>query len=163
GAAEDRASRGPPVWGKAPELSSGDGADWRDGSGRSKLLGMSATDPIPLLADLRGMATRGLADTLGIEVLELSPSRVVATMPVDERTLQPFGILHGGASLALAETVASIGATANVDREAFLAMGLEINANHLRAKAEGVITATATPIHLGRTTHVWDIRITDEQ
>jgi uncharacterized protein (TIGR00369 family) len=95
-------------------------------------------------------------------VLELSPSRVVATMPVDARTLQPFGILHGGASLALAETVASIGATANVDRDAFLAMGLEINANHLRAKSEGVVTATATPIHVGRTTHVWDIRITDE-
>jgi uncharacterized protein (TIGR00369 family) len=123
---------------------------------------MSGTNPIPLLADLRGLATRGLADTLGIEVLELSPSRVVATMPVDARTLQPFGILHGGASLALAETVASIGATANVDRDAFLAMGLEINANHLRAKSEGVVTATATPIHVGRTTHVWDIRITDE-
>ena len=123
---------------------------------------MSGTNPIPLLADLRGLATRGLADTLGIEVLELSPSRVVATMPVDARTLQPFGILHGGASLALAETVASLGATANVDRDAFLAMGLEINANHLRAKSEGVVTATATPIHVGRTTHVWDIRITDE-
>lgn len=123
---------------------------------------MSGTNPIPLLADLRALATRGLADTLGIEVLELSPSRVVATMPVDARTLQPFGILHGGASLALAETVASIGATANVDRDAFLAMGLEINANHLRAKSEGVVTATATPIHVGRTTHVWDIRITDE-
>jgi uncharacterized protein (TIGR00369 family) len=109
------------------------------------------------------MATRGLADTLGIEVVELTPSRVVATMPVDERTLQPFGILHGGASLALAETVASIGATANVDRDEFLAMGLEINANHLRAKSDGIVTATATPIHVGRTTHVWDVRITDEQ
>ena len=123
---------------------------------------MSATDPIPLLADLRSLATRGLADTLGIEVLELSPTRVVATMPVDQRTLQPFGILHGGASLVLAETVASLGATANVDREAFLAMGLEINANHLRAKSDGVVTAVATPLHVGRTTHVWDVRITDE-
>ena len=123
---------------------------------------MSSTDPIPLLADLRSLATRGLADTLGIELLELSPSRVVATMPVNEATRQPFGILHGGASLALAETVASLGATANVDREKFLAMGLEINANHLRAKTEGVVTATATPIHVGRTTHVWDVRISDE-
>jgi len=162
GAVKDRASPGPPVWGAAPELSSGDRPGWREGFGRPKLLGMSATDPIPLLADLRTIATRGLADTLGIEVLELSPSRVVATMPVDERTLQPYGILHGGASLALAETVASIGATASVDREAFLAMGLEINANHLRAKSEGVVTATATPIHIGRTTHVWDVRIADE-
>ena len=123
---------------------------------------MSGTDPIPLLADLRALATRGLADALGIELLELSASRVVATMPVDQRTLQPFGILHGGASLALAETVASLGATANVDREEFLAMGLELNANHLRAKSDGVVTATATPIHVGRTTHVWDVRITDE-
>ena len=123
---------------------------------------MSGTDPIPLLADLRVFATRGLADTLGIELVELSPTRVVATMPVDQRTLQPFGILHGGASIALAETVASLGATANVDRESFLAMGLEINANHLRAKSEGLVTATATPVHVGRTTHVWDVRITDE-
>src|SRR6478672_3735890 len=104
----------------------------------------------------------GLPITLGIEMLELTPQRVVATMPVDQRTRQPFGILHGGASVALAETVASLGATANVDREEFIAVGLEINANHLRAKPDGTITATGTPIHLGRTTHVWDIRIVDE-
>src|ERR1044071_1317437 len=123
---------------------------------------MTDTTPISLLADLRGLATRGLADTLGIEVLELSATRVIASMPVDQRTRQPFGILHGGASVALAETVASLGATANVDREEFVAVGLEINANHLRAKSEGLVTATATPIHLGRTTHVWDVRIVDE-
>jgi 1,4-dihydroxy-2-naphthoyl-CoA hydrolase len=123
---------------------------------------MTDNAPIPLLADLRALATRGLADVLGIEVLELTPIRVVATMPVDHRTRQPFGILHGGASVALAETVASLGATANVDREEFVAVGLEINANHLRAKSDGTITATATPIHIGRTTHVWDVRIEDE-
>jgi uncharacterized protein (TIGR00369 family) len=123
---------------------------------------MTDAEPIPLLADLRTLATRGLAESLGIDLLELTPSRVVATMPVDQRTRQPFGILHGGASVALAETVASLGATANVDRKEFLAVGLEINANHLRAKAEGVVTATATPIHIGRTTHVWDVRIVDE-
>ena len=83
-------------------------------------------------------------------------------MHVDQRTRQPFGILHGGASAALAETVASLGAIANVDSEEFVAVGLEINANHLRAKSDGVVTATATPIHIGRTTHVWDIRIIDE-
>jgi uncharacterized protein (TIGR00369 family) len=108
------------------------------------------------------VASLGLTNSLGIEVLELTPARVVATMPVDERTRQPFGILHGGASVALAETVASLGAGANIDRDAFIAMGLEINANHLRAKSEGVVTATATPIHVGRTTHVWDVRIIDE-
>jgi 1,4-dihydroxy-2-naphthoyl-CoA hydrolase len=123
---------------------------------------MADSKSIPLLADLRGLATRGLAHSLGIDVLELTPERVVATMPVDQRTRQPFGILHGGASVALAETVASLGATANVDREEFVAVGLEINANHLRAKSEGTITATATPIHVGRTTHVWDILIVDE-
>ena len=123
---------------------------------------MSGSDPIPLNADLRALSVRGLAHSLGIEVLELTATRVVATMPVDSRTLQPFGILHGGASVALAETVASLGATANIDREAFAAVGLEINANHLRAKTEGVVTATANPIHVGRTTHVWDIRIVDE-
>ena len=118
--------------------------------------------PISLLADLHNLATRGLADTIGIEVIELTATRVVATMPVDQRTKQPFGILHGGASLALAETVASLGATANVDRQEFVAVGLEINANHIRAKSDGLVTATATPIHIGKTTHVWDVRIIDE-
>jgi uncharacterized protein (TIGR00369 family) len=124
--------------------------------------GLSAATPISLLADLRSLATRGLADALGIDVVELTATRVIATMPVDNRTKQPFGILHGGASLALAETVASLGATANVDRAEFVAVGLEINANHIRAKSEGMVTATATPIHIGKTTHVWDVRIIDE-
>lgn len=123
---------------------------------------MSETPTIPLHTDLRSLASRGLADSLGIELIELTSSRVVATMPVDQRTRQPFGILHGGASVALAETVASLGAAANIDREGFVAVGLEINANHLRAKSDGLVTATATPIHIGRTTQVWDIRIVDE-
>jgi 1,4-dihydroxy-2-naphthoyl-CoA hydrolase len=123
---------------------------------------MASSDLIPLLAHLRSLATRGLADALGIEVLEISPDRVVATMPVDDRTRQPFGILHGGASVALAETVASLASAANVDREEFAAVGLEINANHLRAKRDGLVKATATPVHIGRTTHVWDVRIVDE-
>jgi uncharacterized domain 1 len=127
-----------------------------------EIIAMPDVEPIPLLAELRALATQGLAATIGIELIELTPSRVVATMDVDQRTRQPFGILHGGASAALAETVASLGAMANVDRQVFVAVGLEINANHVRAKTEGVVTATATPIHIGRTTHVWDIRIVDE-
>ena len=123
----------------------------------------SVATPISLLAELHNLATRGLADAMGIELLELTATRVIATMPVDHRTKQPFGILHGGASVALAETVASLGATANVDRQEFVAVGLEINANHMRAKSEGVVTATATPIHIGKTTHVWDVRIVDEE
>ena len=108
-------------------------------------------------------AKRGLAAGLGIEVLELTRERVVATMPVDERTRQPFGLLHGGASIALAETVASLGAVTHVDPERFSAVGLEINGNHLRAKTEGLVRATATPIHVGRSTQVWSIEIADEE
>ena len=104
----------------------------------------------------------GLPKTLGIEILELTPQRVVATMPVDQRTRQPFGILHGGASVALAETVASFGAVAIIDRDRFVAVGQEINANHLRPKLDGVVTATAVPVHAGRTTQVWSIEIRDE-
>ena len=118
------------------------------------------TDP---KAVLQALPTRGLAELLGIEIIELTPKRVVATMPVDERTRQPFGILHGGASVALAETVASLGAVLNVDLERSSAVGLEINANHLRAKRDGVVRATATPFHLGRSTQVWDVRIVDEE
>ncbi|HEY0971656.1 MAG TPA: hotdog fold thioesterase [Gemmatimonadales bacterium] len=110
-----------------------------------------------------GVAGRGLSDTLGIQLVELTPARVVATMPVDERTRQPFGILHGGASVALAETVASLGAVMNLDRERFAAVGLEINANHIRPKREGTVRATGTPVHVGRTTQVWTITIEDEE
>jgi uncharacterized protein (TIGR00369 family) len=105
---------------------------------------------------------RGLADAIGIKFVELTPNRVVATMPVNERTRQPYGILHGGASLALAETVASVGAVLNVDRETSTAVGVEINANHIRSKTEGIVRATGTPVHLGRSTQVWEIRIVDE-
>ncbi|MEX2151782.1 MAG: hotdog fold thioesterase [Gemmatimonadaceae bacterium] len=116
-----------------------------------------------ILEKLRANATRNLGDALGIVITELSADRVVATMPVDGRTRQPFGILHGGASVALAETVASIGGTMNVDLERFAVVGVEINANHIRAKRDGVVTGTGTPIHLGRSTQVWEIRIVDEE
>lgn len=105
---------------------------------------------------------RTLVATLGIEFETVSPERVVATMPVDERTHQPFGLLHGGASVALAETVASVGAALNAG-PGRTAVGLEINANHLRPKRSGLVRATAVPVHLGRTTSVWEIRIADEQ
>src|SRR3954470_17726661 len=111
---------------------------------------------------VRSLPRNTLAGALGIEVLELTAERVVATMPVDDRTRQPFGLLHGGASIALAETVASLGAAVHIDRDRFSAVGLEINGNHLRAKTDGVVRATAVPIHLGRSTHVWSIEIADE-
>lgn len=111
----------------------------------------------------RPLASSGLALVLGIEMVELSVERVVATMPVDDRTRQPFGLLHGGASIALAETVASFGAAVHIDRERFSAVGLEINGNHVRAKTDGVVRATGVPVHLGRSTQVWSIEIADEQ
>ena len=108
------------------------------------------------------LSDRGMQHHLGIRLIEMSDDRVVATMPVDDRTQQPFGILHGGASIALAETVASLGAANRIDREKFSAVGQEINGNHLRAKSSGVVTATGTPVHVGRTSQVWSIEIRDE-
>ena len=109
------------------------------------------------------LATRGLQGVLRIRILELTDDRVIATMPVDERTRQQLGILHGGASIALAETVASLGAAGRIDRERFMAVGQEINGNHLRPKSEGIVTATAVPVHVGRSSQVWSIEIRDEQ
>ena len=107
--------------------------------------------------------TRGtLPDVLGIELIELTPTRLVATMPVARRVHQPFGLLHGGASVVLAETLASMGAWLNIDQATQAAVGLEINANHLRGVREGLVTGVAMPLHIGRSTHVWDIRITNE-
>jgi len=103
-----------------------------------------------------------LLKTLGIELVEMRKDRVVARMPVTPRICQPFGLLHGGASVALAETVASTGAWMNVDQERERVVGLEINANHLRGKRDGVVTAVATPVHVGRRTQVWEVRIADE-
>jgi 1,4-dihydroxy-2-naphthoyl-CoA hydrolase len=103
-----------------------------------------------------------LIKTLEIEVLEASPEKVVATMPVQPKVHQPFGLLHGGASVALAETVASLGAFLSVADQGMTAVGLEINANHLRGVRDGLVTATATPIHKGRSTHVWQIEIKDQ-
>ena len=120
----------------------------------------SSTDSI---AEYRSLASRGLADALGIEIVELTPERVVATMPVDDRTRQPFGVLHGGASVALAETAVSLGAWRSIDRTRFGAFGLEINANHLRPVAAGVVRVVATPVHRGRTTQVWTAEIRDER
>jgi uncharacterized protein (TIGR00369 family) len=104
-----------------------------------------------------------LLSTLGIEIVEASKERVVGRMPVGPKVHQPFGLLHGGASVALAETVASAAGLMQVDHEKETVVGLEINANHLRAKRDGVVTAVATPVHIGRKTHVWDVRITDEE
>ncbi|WP_257348303.1 PaaI family thioesterase [Pseudalkalibacillus decolorationis] len=111
---------------------------------------------------MRSRSKHTLIEALEIEYVELTPDRVVMTMPVGPKTRQPAGILHGGASVALAETVASIATVINIDPEKFNPVGMEINANHIRSKTDGVVNATATPFHKGRTTMVWDIKITDE-
>jgi uncharacterized protein (TIGR00369 family) len=100
-----------------------------------------------------------MARHLGIEIVEIGSDSMTARMPVDHRTIQRIGILHGGASLALAETVGSIAASYCIDRENLYIVGQEINANHIRPVREGYVYATARPLHLGRTSQVWDIRI----
>lgn len=102
-------------------------------------------------------------EVLGIESQEVTKEKVVLTMPVTPKTHQPWGSLHGGVSVVLAETAATMGACMNIDQEKQFAVGLEINANHIRPKREGVLTATATPLHIGHAVSVWDIRITDEK
>jgi 1,4-dihydroxy-2-naphthoyl-CoA hydrolase len=98
-----------------------------------------------------------------MEITELGDDYLVGTMPVDQRTRQPFGILHGGASVALAETLGSIAANLVVDPQKFYCVGQEINANHLRPVAEGVVTGTARAVHIGRSSQVWEIRMLDGQ
>jgi 1,4-dihydroxy-2-naphthoyl-CoA hydrolase len=100
---------------------------------------------------------------LGIEFTEIGENFLKAKMPVDHRTQQPYGMLHGGASAALAETLGSVGSACVIDPGEFICVGLEINANHIRGVREGHVYGTATPLHLGQTTHVWDIRILDDQ
>jgi 1,4-dihydroxy-2-naphthoyl-CoA hydrolase len=104
-----------------------------------------------------------ILENLEIGYVELSLDRVILTMLVGPKTRQPAGILHGGASVVLAETAASIATMLNIDPEKFLPVGMEINANHIRSKTDGIVTATATPFHKGRTTMVWDIKLTDEE
>jgi 1,4-dihydroxy-2-naphthoyl-CoA hydrolase len=116
----------------------------------------------PSMERLTRLGTKALPAYLGMEFVECGDDWVTARMPVDERTHQPFGRLHGGASVALAETVGSMAAAMCVDPERFVAVGMEINANHIRPAYAGFVYATARPENVGRTTQVWSIRIEDE-
>ncbi len=113
-------------------------------------------------AELNERGSRTLPGYLGIRVTEIGPDFLRATMPVNERTHQPYGVLHGGASVALAETAGSLAAMLCIDPD-HVALGQDINANHLRSISSGLVTATARPFHLGRSSHVWHIEIRDEQ
>ena len=112
--------------------------------------------------DLNSGSTGTMVEYLGMRFTEIIDDFVRGTMPVDARTRQPYGLLHGGASVALAETLGSTGATMCVDTTQFLCLGQEINANHVRAARAGLVTGTARPVHLGGRTQVWTIDIRDD-
>lgn len=113
------------------------------------------------LATVNAWSKGTMMQAIGIRITEIGDDFLAGTMPVDERTRQPYGILHGGASVALAETLGSTAAMLCCE-DGTAAVGLDINANHLRAVREGTVTGIARPIHLGRSTHVWEIRIANE-
>lgn len=113
------------------------------------------------LAQLNASNVHTAVEHLGIEITELGDDYLVGRVPVDHRTKQPFGLLHGGVSVVLAETLGSVGAY-HASPEGHLAVGLDINANHLRAARSGWVTGTARPVHIGRTTQVWQIDMVDD-
>ena len=116
----------------------------------------------PDLEKLNALRTNTICDVLDITFDAFDDESITASMVVDHRTHQPFGLLHGGASVVLAETLGSMASFLCVDTTKFYCVGLEVNANHLRAVRSGRVTAVARPVHMGRTTHVWDIRLTDD-
>jgi len=115
------------------------------------------------VSDLAPLGKNTLGEHIGIEWAEVGPDYIKATMPVDHRTRQPYGLLHGGASVALAETLGSVAAAMVVDHSRFYCVGLEINANHIRSARDGFVTGITRPVHIGGTTQVWDIKIYDMQ
>ena len=112
---------------------------------------------------LNPLGPNTMAAHIGIEWVEVGENFIKAKMPVDQRTNQPYGLLHGGASCVLAETLGSVASAMVIDHSKFYCVGLEINANHVRGVREGYVTGVASPLHLGNTTHVWDIKIYDEK
>lgn len=113
------------------------------------------------LEDLNAHSLNTSISHLGICITEIGEDFIRGSMPVDQRTKQPYGLLHGGSSAMLAETLASVAANMCVEKEGQQAVGLELNCNHLRGVTEGFVTGTARPVHVGRKTQVWDIRIED--
>ncbi|HQD09676.1 MAG TPA: hotdog fold thioesterase [Flavihumibacter sp.] len=112
---------------------------------------------------LTAMGKGTMGEHLGMEWIEVGDDFLRARMPVDHRTRQPYGLLHGGASVALAETLGSVGAALSVDNQKFIAVGMEINANHIRSVRDGFVIGTARPLHRGGSSQVWEIRIEDER
>ena len=115
------------------------------------------------LPDIKPLGPNTMGEHLGMEWMAVGADFLKMRMPVDDRTKQPYGLLHGGASCALAETVGSVASHFIIDPEKFICVGLEINANHVRSARSGYVTATCTPLHIGASTHVWDIKINDDK
>jgi 1,4-dihydroxy-2-naphthoyl-CoA hydrolase len=115
------------------------------------------------LEDFKGIGANTMAEFLELKWQEIGDDFLKLSMPVNAKTRQPYGFLHGGASCVLAETIGSVASALVIDREKFYCVGLEINANHLRSVSEGMVTAIAKPLHLGKSTHVWDIKIYDDK
>lgn len=113
--------------------------------------------------ELSKIGANTMGEFLGLKWVEIGDNFLKLSMPVNNKTRQPYGFLHGGASCVLAETVGSVASALVIDRKKYYCVGLEINANHLRSVSEGTVTAIAKPLHLGQTTHVWDIRIFDDK
>lgn len=111
---------------------------------------------------LQGMRNANMGEHIGLELTEITSDTLIGRMPVDNRTTQPFGILHGGASCVLSETLGSVAAWMTIDPEVSRAVGLDINCNHIRAVTEGYVIGTCTPLHTGRRTQVWQTDITEE-
>ena len=119
-------------------------------------------DKIKTLATLNGLSKNTLMETLDIEFVDVGADFVTAKMPVNSSVYQPYGILHGGATAALAETVGSCASALFVDTKTKIVKGIELSINHIKSKKEGVVFGVARPIHKGRTTHLWEIKIVDE-
>ena len=115
---------------------------------------------LPSVVPLGGQT---MGEHLGMEWVAIGDDHLKMKMPVDHRTIQPYGLLHGGASCALAETIGSLASHFVIDSEKYICVGLEINANHIRSATKGYVTATCIPLHIGKTTQVWDIKIHDDR
>jgi len=129
----------------------------------AKILSMIWFDKELSIEKMKPLGPGTMGEHLAIQWTEVGENYLKAKMPVDHRTIQPYGLLHGGASCALAETIGSVASAMVIDHSKFYCVGLEINANHIRSAREGFVTGVAAPLHLGSTTHVWDIKIYDEK
>lgn len=116
----------------------------------------------PNLSEINSLNKNTLGETLGIEFVEVGSNYLIATMPVDERTKQPFGLLHGGANVALAETLGSVASLLVVNSDVFIGVGVEINANHIKAVLSGKVKGVCSPLNVSGKNHVWDIKIYNE-